>query len=386
MKVNWIEVKSEKSLTIEKIYFNDMSLLVGQSGVGKSQILKHINFMSGLLGDNKRVCNNLIQDICEYTVSFEAMNDNYIYKAKIDPNDFKLNENDNGNNFKIICESLKKNEEEILYNRNIEENILKIKGYEKIPMVKENDSVLNIFSREDVFINIHREIDKIYDLTKITELNFNISKKLVDDLLTKINETKNTNEYRNKKVNKEEYLMIRGASYKALAQLLYFYNKERFNKVKEIFKDIFSSVEDIEVICNEEKQEYELILKEYGCDYWIEWEQISSGMKKTFSFLVVIESIPEDSIILIDEFENSLGNNCLDELSDFILGYGRNIQFIITSHHPYIINNIPADYWKIITRKNSVIKNNNAKELGIGSTKYDAFFELINYLEDEGEE
>ncbi|MDV2999866.1 MAG: hypothetical protein N5P05_001472 [Chroococcopsis gigantea SAG 12.99] len=42
---------------------------------------------------------------------------------------------------------------------------------------------------------------------------------------------------------------------------------------------------------------------------------------------------PDNSIILIDEFENSLGVNCLDSVTELVLNNNK-LQFIITSHHP----------------------------------------------------
>ena len=60
------------------------------------------------------------------------------------------------------------------------------------------------------------------------------------------------------------------------------------------------------------------------------------------------------------------------------------IQMILTRHHPYIINNITPSCWFIVHRIDSIVSNKTAIELGIGQTKYDAFFELMNRLEYEG--
>ena len=64
-----------------------------------------------------------------------------------------------------------------------------------------------------------------------------------------------------------------------------------------------------------------------------------------------------------DEFENSLGVNCMGPLTDFILSRANDLQFIITSHHPYIINNIPKSYWKIVRRKGSAVRVTPASEI-----------------------
>ena len=78
---------------------------------------------------------------------------------------------------------------------------------------------------------------------------------------------------------------------------------------------------------------------------------------------------------MIDEFENGLGLNCMGPLLEQIVTR-EDLQLILSSHHPYIINNIPNEAWQIITSEQSTIHVQSAEEFGIGKTKYDAFFEL----------
>ncbi len=85
----------------------------------------------------------------------------------------------------------------------------------------------------------------------------------------------------------------------------------------------------------------------------------------------------EGTVILIDEFENSLGVNCINVLSD-LLSESRNLQFIITSHHPYIINKVGMEHWKIVTRKGGVVTAKDAKDFGLGKSRHEAFMQLIN--------
>jgi AAA15 family ATPase/GTPase len=59
-------------------------------------------------------------------------------------------------------------------------------------------------------------------------------------------------------------------------------------------------------------------------------------MFKTLMYIAEIYLSPEGAVVLIDEFENSLGSNCIDAVTD-ILTERQDLQFIITSHHPYII-------------------------------------------------
>ncbi|MDJ0515668.1 MAG: AAA family ATPase [Trichodesmium sp. MO_231.B1] len=118
---------------------------------------------------------------------------------------------------------------------------------------------------------------------------------------------------------------------------------------------------------------------------WILPPHISSGMFKTLMYISELYLSPEGSIILIDEFENILGVNCLNSVTDLILENPR-LQFIITSHHPYIINNIGNKYWKIVTRQGNTVKVKQPEELGISQSRHQGFIDLINILEESPEE
>ena len=80
-------------------------------------------------------------------------------------------------------------------------------------------------------------------------------------------------------------------------------------------------------------------------------QDISNGMLKTIYYIVELFTMSEDSLVLIDEFENGLGVNCIDILSELMLSERNDLQFIITSHHPQIINAIDKDKWRIIDRE-----------------------------------
>jgi len=54
------------------------------------------------------------------------------------------------------------------------------------------------------------------------------------------------------------------------------------------------------------------------------------------------------------------------------------IQFIITSHHPYIINNIHYKNWKIVTRNGGKVSTQDADDF-MGKSKHEAFIQLINH-------
>ena len=101
-------------------------------------------------------------------------------------------------------------------------------------------------------------------------------------------------------------------------------------------------------------------------------------MYRTLSQIVTLTLADDGDVILIDEFENGLGINCIDNLADMALEPDANIQIIMTSHHPYIINAIPFNDWRIVSRTGSNVSVNTAKDLNLGThSKHDAFMQLI---------
>jgi len=68
-------------------------------------------------------------------------------------------------------------------------------------------------------------------------------------------------------------------------------------------------------------------------------------------------------------------------LTDDLIHENKTLQFIATSHHPYIINNIPYEYWKIVTRQGGHIRICNASDYHLGKSKQDAFIQLTKILE-----
>ncbi len=127
-------------------------------------------------------------------------------------------------------------------------------------------------------------------------------------------------------------------------------------------------------------------IKEKNIDDWIPINQISSGMKKVLLILVDSYLSPDGSIYLIDEYENSLGINSINFFPSFLNDFDKQIQYVITSHHPYLINNIPVENWYVFHRKGYkvTIKYGEENIKRFGKSKQQNFIQLINdpfYLE-----
>jgi len=113
---------------------------------------------------------------------------------------------------------------------------------------------------------------------------------------------------------------------------------------------------------------------------WVPIDQISTGMFKVLLILSDLLSLADGSIYIIDEYENSLGVNAIHFLPKLLNIIENDIQIIITSHHPHLINKIPIDNWIIFNRKGLKIEARfglENKKL-YGNSKHDQFINLLN--------
>ena len=139
------------------------------------------------------------------------------------------------------------------------------------------------------------------------------------------------------------------------------------------WSDVAKPVEvpgEIPVFCIREKQS----------NKWIPLPELSSGMQKVLLILTDTHMLPDEAIYMIDEYENSLGISAIDFFPGFLLGLEKEIQFFVTSHHPYIINEIPPRNWYIFHRKGTSVSIKYGQELEarFGKSKQKAFIQLIN--------
>jgi hypothetical protein len=157
---------------------------------------------------------------------------------------------------------------------------------------------------------------------------------------------------------------------------------ERFQQIVDDFRDIFPSVESISLDqwASDDRPgtRLELRFREKGIEGFIEQQAMSQGMRRTLMHLARLALWPDGTVLLIDEFENGLGVNCIDSVARGLLSNSSRLQFIATSHHPYIINQIPMDRWKILAREGGRIEAFTAEQLHLGRSKHTAFTQLTN--------
>lgn len=161
-----------------------------------------------------------------------------------------------------------------------------------------------------------------------------------------------------------------------------------YKQAVDVFKQVFTSIEacDFQMLKNfamkiqAEEGIPVFFVKEEKVDQKIPLQELSSGMQKVLLIITDIITLPKGSIYIIDEYENSLGINAIDFLPEFLVDHGTNIQFFIATHHPYLINNMPMKTWRVFHRCGSKvsIKGGEEFEQRYGKSKQKAFVQLIN--------
>jgi len=123
-----------------------------------------------------------------------------------------------------------------------------------------------------------------------------------------------------------------------------------------------------------------VLIKERGINKPIALSDVSSGMQKVLLIVTDVITTPTTMLYMIDEYENSLGVNAIDFLPPFLAECGGTRQFIMTTHHPLLINAIPVADWFIFHRKglNIRVTPGEMVEARYGRSKQQRFTQLIN--------
>lgn len=368
VKIKWLEFENLRTgLKIEKISFNDdITLLVGLSGAGKTQILNAVEY-SLKLAVNKNI--RLEPYHASLGIEIDGHNYTWEYCIQVDKQQELIREE---KEYCFVLERLS-DEHRILFERS--ENNISVIGYEKIPTPKKNESLLVQYAEDDNFKSIIAELRKLYPIEieidvrgGLDKASFSVWKSKIRDMMEN---TKNLN--------------FKVFSHLPIAMKVYIakkYYPELYYKIFDAVKELFMEIQDIAVVEDTSLEMYLIAITVY--DKVLLQHEISSGMLKTIYYIVELFTMSENSLVLIDEFENGLGVNCIDLLSEMLITERKDLQFLITSHHPKIINGITKEKWKIIDRDISIITNTSSIDYGIGNSQHDAYFNLLNRWEYEG--
>jgi hypothetical protein len=342
--------------------------LVGLSGVGKTQILNAIEY-SLKLAINK----TLRLEPFDVNLCVEINNDEYVWSYRIEEDYDEDIINTKEVKYYFAYEKLVKNGTETIIFR--DGDTVCVIGYEKVPAPKKDESLLVQYSEDTFMRPIIKGISKLYPIEIDMDVRGAIDRESFNMFKSK---TKNVME-NGEKPSFEKF------SHLPVPLKLYItkeYYPDMYAEIFSAVKELFMEINSIDIVEDVSRELYMVAIDVYGKK--LMQHEISNGMLKTIYYVVELITMSKNSLVLIDEFENGLGVNCIEVLAEILLDERKDLQFIITSHHPKVIGQISNAKWKIIERNISIVTNSTAEEYGISHSQHDAYFNLLNRWEFEG--
>ncbi len=369
---------------LNEMSFSAINLLVGKSGVGKTNILNSLRSVRNAGVSGAHYANG-----CDWRVDIDFEGAQYTWSAKTSlapeqPFSREFNgegeEDQTVEHPRFLKERILLDEKTVLVKR--DENEFIYKGT-SLPKLKNTESAIALLKDEESIAPLNKALRRIlfsrardFGLHAYDYSNFKNIKKRCRGL---------------------EGLREAGDIPTLVkAFILQEYYPDEFERIKNEYMEIFDTVLNIEVgklsdldaasVGDAPRNGTEWLaigVKENGVKGWITSPRLSSGMHRILSHLIELALAPPETVVIIDEIENSLGVNCLPDLTKRFRRRPSGLQFIMTSHHPYIIQNIPPERWAIVSRGGSVVSVVLAKSIsGVDAiSAHDKFVQLINHRE-----
>jgi hypothetical protein len=344
---------------LEPTQFSSFNLLVGASGVGKTRILESMNRVraAGTKGA-RRVAD------CAWDITIDTASRSYVWTAETsgalsgvssdgDASDDDDDDDDVGVRF--LREKLT-SEDKVIVSRTTDSFVF---NDQKLPQLKDTSSAIELLRREESIRPLHLALQRfLFSGTHEPIRGF-----------TPFN--RQQIEAAEAKIKTFDDLRDDASGLGVLARAAIMQNKfpQQFAEVVTQYREIFDQVEDVRIgpLSEFDKNSDDtppflamewmtVALRERQIDGWLVHHRVSSGMLRTLIHLLELALAPSGTVVLIDEFENSLGVNCLPQVAERIMERSRDLQFFLTSHHPYVINNIPWREWRVVVRKGTSVR------------------------------
>lgn len=351
-------INKDTGWQVKDVELGNLSLLVGASGVGKTQILKAIYSLTIISSGTS------LKGI-KWEVAFEELGIEYVWSGEFDVDSIPQEDStSDGATYVVAQERLMTKDGVEIFSRNGTDV-----SYHNTRTVKldSTQSAVELLKEEPDVYPVKRAFNKItkLDMNEYSRRRWRIGFDFSSVQSLSLKEIKNHKFY---------------SPYEKLF-FIHKFHPDVFEEIKRLFVEVFPLVKEIDFdMDNIFKDSYIPVLKikEKDVEGWIRRPNISAGMCRTLIQIIVLTLADDGDVILIDEFENGLGINCIDILAEMAMEPESDVQVIMTSHHPYIINAIPFQDWKIVSRAASEVKVSKASDLKIGMhSKHDAFMQLI---------
>ncbi|WP_437997808.1 ATP-binding protein [Sorangium sp. So ce185] len=388
MRILTFEVQSaRRGWTLEPMALDAFNLLVGVSGAGKTRIVRTIEQVCSVALGKKETEERLEQlRGASFAIDFEHDGLTYRWEAELEPR-VGLGSEDHGalhsEEPALIRSELILEGDRPIVERAPERFLLN--GH-AIPKLDRAQSAIAVLKEDPAMAPLYRAFSRSVPLEALENLPSYGTQ--IEGHFEELR-----NDYQSAADVGADFTLPLHNKSEFLQELF----PDAFAEIEEAFREAFPTVEKLKVqryryLGNERSKRWAgmynmaLTAAESGVDGMIPFADMSSGMQRYLSFLVHLSFAPPGTVVLIDELESSLGVNCLPAVTRFLLSRAPDLQFVLTSHHPYIIEQIPPSHWKIVTRKGSRVRVLDAEKIPAMAEErshLDRFTRLINLPEYE---
>ena len=123
-----------------------------------------------------------------------------------------------------------------------------------------------------------------------------------------------------------------------LGQTLFRLDEATRQRILEATRAIVGLPEDIEPRLAEEEDRYYFLQQEEGLQYRVHQMGVSSGTLRVLALMTVLHTSSEAKLIGIEEPENYVHPGALSAFVEYLGGVGENIQLVITTHSPLVLD------------------------------------------------
>lgn len=366
--------------------FGPINLLVGISGVGKSRTLQALNRVaqcgagvaSAPMNAQWELRLNASGRTFVWEVETGGSTDDEKSSIAFDPEYFFVFESSHrAQRTKFAKERLIADNGDVIASRDGDRVQF---GAPLGPKLKETESLISLFQKEDAIAPLYENLSQVFTSSP-GEFEFPLWPR--KQVLRWQKEINNIEQLRSMRFPMRIPLIVRFDLLRTLAP-------RDYEAVVSSFTEIFDTVKTVRVgwardllnanVEDDHDDRLTVVIEEEGITKPIQLQALSSGMRRTLRHLAELALAPPGSTILIDEYENSLGVNCLPSITRHLLNRTRDIQIIATSHHPYVINNIALEHWRVVARRGSEVEIMPASAVPEMQTasRQDAFIRLMN--------
>lgn len=353
-------VFSDSTWDSSPVAFHDhLNLFVGESGSGKTRILNVLFNIANFAHKNDRFCAG------NWKMDFSHKGNSYQWEYS------GITESKNKNRItKEVLRDLNANGEELFVRT---EEDLRFKG-SLVPKLSSSTSAIHLFKEEESVAGAYEA------LASVMRRNF-----FGDDLSIATSYQALPNKYLSKDITMSlEDIYAADLILNSKLFLLSKYVPAMFELIVDHYKRVFPFIEQLTFKKADNLpiagDAIVLLVSEKGVATPVPLADISSGMQKVLLILTDVVVSPPEMLYMIDEYENSLGVNAINFLPSFLAECGRDKQFIITTHHPTLINAIPVENWFVFNRQGTKIRIKQGEKLAgkFSRSKQEKFIQLLN--------